>query len=162
MELQLISLVSMSTVSTWQLSQLYSTPPTYQPHWTSLLSVLVCRYRCLCVYVCSYCFLSAAPSGAPRNVSTLLVSSRSITVVWDPIACTERNREITGYTVQFYQPGGGVVPEITTNRNFTATGLQPFTSYTFQVAGFNINGTGPFAETTHFATREAGIYHVIE
>ena len=90
---------------------------------------------------------------------TLLVSSRNITVVWDPIACTERNGEITGYTVQFYQPEGGVVSENTTNnRNFTVTELQPFTSYIFQVAGFNINGTGPFAETTHFTTRETGIY----
>ena len=99
-----------------------------------------------------------APSGAPRNVSTLLVSSQSITVVWDPIACTERNGEITGYTVVFHKQGdSSIVPVNTPNQYFIANTLQPFTNYTFRVAGLNINGTGPFTETTHFTTSEAGI-----
>ena len=107
--------------------------------------------------VCSYCFLSAAPSGAPRNVHALLVSSRNITVAWDPIACTG---EITGYIVQFYKGEGVVSENTTTNRNFTATELRPFTNYSFQVAGFSTNGTGPFTETTNFTTREDSNIHV--
>ena len=78
-------------------------------------------------------------------------------MVWEPITCTERNGEITGYRVKyFHQQGGGVVSEnTTTNRNFTATELRPHTKYIFQVAGFNTNGTGPFTETTNFTREES-------
>ena len=77
------------------------------------------------------------------------MTSDSITFVWDRIICIERNGEITGYTVRITGPGGDVVYENTTNMNFTATGLpNDDTIYRFSVAGFNINGTGPFRNIT--------------
>jgi hypothetical protein len=72
------------------------------------------------------------------------------------IACIERNGDISSYDVQLLVQSTGVmirdvnVPGLT----YTATELKPFTSYTFRVAGVNINGTGPFAERT-FTTAEA-------
>ena len=71
------------------------------------------------------------------------MTSDSITFVWDRIICIERNGEITGYTVRLTRPGGDMVYENTTDMNFTATGLH--TINIFSVAGFNINGTGPFS-----------------
>ena len=82
-------------------------------------------------------------------------------MVWDPITCTERNGEITGYKVKFHERGGGVVcEETTTNETLTVTELTPYTNYIFQVAGINTNGTGPFIQAVNFTTREDSTYTV--
>ena len=91
----------------------------------------------------------------PQNVVLSALTARSVTVTWDPIACIERNGEITSYTGQLEQ-GGTVVPggEVTgLGRTFTASELRPFTSYTFKVAGVNSMGPGDFATLT-FTTPE--------
>ena len=88
------------------------------------------------------------------------LTARSVTMTWDPIACIERNGEITSYTGHLVQ-GGTVVPrgEFTgLGQTFTACELQPFTSYTFEVAGVNSIGTGDFATLT-FTTLKAGTLH---
>ena len=68
-------------------------------------------------------------------------------VTWDPIACIERNGEITNYTVEFQEQGGARISVEVMGQSFTADRLRPFTDYTFRVAGVNINGTGPFTNT---------------
>ena len=73
---------------------------------------------------------------------------------WDPIECRERNGEITGYVVEWMELGGTVMLSNVTGRNFTSTGLTPFTCYTFRVAGVNINGTGPFSNIHTNSTDE--------
>ena len=83
------------------------------------------------------------------------MTSRSITVTWGTIECIERNGIITGYTVVFQEQGGANVPGNTVDRTFSATGLTPFTNYTFQVAGVNDVGTGPFTNT--ITTDEEGL-----
>ena len=70
--------------------------------------------------------------------------------MWTEIDCIQRNGEITGYAVQYQEEGGANVPNPVddTARSFDATGLQPFTVYTFRVAGVNEDvspSTGPFA-----------------
>ena len=77
-------------------------------------------------------------------------------VTWDTIECIERNGIITGYTVVFQEQGGANVPGNTVNRTFSAGGLTPGTSYTFQVAGVNDVGTGIFS-TTVISTDEEGL-----
>ena len=106
-------------------------------------------------YVFPYCL---APTGVPQNV-TYSVTSRSINITWDTIECIERNGMITDYTVIF---GGAVIPgEVNeTDRTFIASGLTPHTNYTFQVAGVNINDTGPFSDSIIILTHEEGIYNV--
>ena len=85
-------------------------------------------------------------------------TSSSVIVTWDPIACIERNGEITGYTVEFQEQGGARIPGEVMGQSFTADGLHPFTNYTFRVAGVNINGTGPFTNTTSISTGEKSMY----
>ena len=99
-----------------------------------------------------------APTGAPCDV-TLSMTSRSIMVTWDTIECIESNGIITGYTVVFQERGGANVPGSvnTVDRTFSAGGLTPGTSYTFQVAGVNDAGTGLFTEIT--ITTGEGIEH---
>ena len=97
-----------------------------------------------------------APTGAPRDV-TPSMTSRSIMLAWDTIECIEQNGRITGYTVVFQEQGGANVPGSvnTVDRTFFARGLTPGRSYTFQVAGVNDVGTGPFTEIT-ITTDEEG------
>ena len=77
-------------------------------------------------------------------------------VTWDTIECIERNEIITGYTVVFQEQGGADVPGNIVDRTFSAEGLTPYTNYTFQVAGVNNVGTGPFTNLITIITVECG------
>ena len=63
---------------------------------------------------------------------------------------------ITGYMVEFQEQGGARIPGEVVGQTFTASGLTPHTTYTFRVAGNNINGTGPFTNTSAILTNEDG------
>ena len=76
-------------------------------------------------------------------------------VTWNSILCTDQNGVITDYVILFQQEQGGTLyPGEITDRTFTATGLTPFTSYTFRVAGVNEKGIGPFTEANSNGTDE--------
>ena len=94
-----------------------------------------------------------APTGTPQSIIPS-VTATSVNVSWNEIECTERNGMITNYTVEFSSLGGSVIPGVlmVNERRFTASGLAPFTNYTFQVAGINRNGTGPFSDLTTIQT----------
>ena len=81
-------------------------------------------------------------------------------MTWDNIECIERNGIITNYIVVFQEQGGANVISSTVDRTFSATELTPFTNYTFQVAGVNDVGTGPFAVLT-ITTDEEGLLDLI-
>ena len=101
-----------------------------------------------------------APTRPPHDV-TPSTTSRSVSVSWSTIECIERNGEImiTNYTVVFQEQGGAVIPgEVNVmDRTFTATGLSPYTNYTFRVAGVNSNGTGPYTNISTILTDEDGM-----
>ena len=94
-------------------------------------------------------------TGSPRNIA-FSVTARSVSVSWNEIECIERNGMITNYTVEFSSLGGSVIPGVlmVDERRFTASGLTPFTNYTFRVAGVNSNGTGPFSNVAIIQTVE--------
>ena len=104
-------------------------------------------------------FLYLAPAGSPQGI-TPSVSARSVSVSWNEIECIERNGMITNYTVEFSSLGGSVVPGMlmVDERRFTASGLSPFTNYTFRIAGVNSNGTGPFSNITTIKTAEDSMF----
>ena len=76
----------------------------------------------------------------------VIINSTAISLSWGEVNCTERNRAITGYSVQY-----NIFGEIqSTTKNvigdFTNTvigGLTEFTVYTVSVAAINSNGIGP-------------------
>ncbi len=75
----------------------------------------------------------AVPTGAPFNVVPT-TTSRSIRVTWDAVECIERNGVITGYVVEFQRVDGTATTDgQVMGRIFTASGLRPFTNYTFRV-----------------------------
>ena len=100
--------------------------------------------------VCS----AAEPSASPRSINSISSTSRSVSVSWTQIRCIERNGPITNYTVEFQEVGGALIPGVVVNRTFTASGLTPYTNYTFRVAGDNDNGTGPYSNITSILTEE--------
>ena len=64
--------------------------------------------------------------------------------------CVQQNGPTTGYVVRYYATCG---PDRNVHLNRTALtthgiidDLTPNTEYAFQVAAFNVNGTGPFSE----------------
>ena len=65
-------------------------------------------------------------------------------MTWDTIECIESNGIINNYIVVFKEQGGANVTGNIVNTTFSAGGLTPYTNYTFQVAGVNNVGTGPF------------------
>ena len=79
------------------------------------------------------------------------VTSNSITVQWGRVSCIDRNSEITGYSVRYGQTGStttvmeSVSGTSDSDRMFTASGLIPRTSYTFEMAAVSSEGTGPFS-----------------
>ena len=78
-------------------------------------------------------------------------------VTWTAIECIERNGEITGYEVVFQRVDGTATTDgQVVGQTFTASGLQPFTNYTFQVRGVNSAGMGPFTTAITIRTDEDG------
>ena len=105
-----------------------------------------------------------APTGPPHDV-TPSTTSMSVSVSWSEIECIEQNGEIIDYAVMFQEVGGmmvtGTVNAMATT--FTATGLTPYTNYTFSVAGVNSIDTGPYTNTITIQTDEDGklVWNVI-
>ena len=114
-------------------------------HWN-----LLNTYVAIMLMICS----TAAPTGPPQSLNSLSTTSRSVSVSWTQIRCIERNGLITNYTVEFQEVGGALIPGVVVNRTFTASGLTPYTNYTFRVAGVNDAGTGSFTDVTSVMTEE--------
>lgn len=61
------------------------------------------------------------------------------------------------YEVLFEESDGTpVIDGEVEGQTFTARGLQPFTNYTFQVAGVNRDGWGPFSDAITVSTDADG------
>jgi len=76
-----------------------------------------------------------APTKPPANIRSVAVTSTSISIAWDPVPCSYRNTNITGYSVSYNVEANNF--NITINLGTTdekymkATGLIPGTSYMF-------------------------------
>ena len=85
---------------------------------------------------------------------------KSITWAWSPIDCIHQNGPIIDYTLavtsDFVPPINHTVVLGIVSETYTVTGLIPFSVYKFQVAGRNINGTGPFSQIWYIQTLSSG------
>lgn len=102
-----------------------------------------------------HCIL--VPSGPPQSI-TFSKTSRTVSIFWMPIICSQCNGPITNYLVDFQSFDGFSISGSVINETFTASGLTPYTNYTFRVAGVNDNGTGPFSDTITILTDEDSEY----
>ena len=81
---------------------------------------------------------TAAPSGIPGSISFSDVNLTSITIQWTELPCSDRNGEITGYTVEYSSTTppshtNTVTVSGSSNTRLVVGGLLPRTSYTFSV-----------------------------
>lgn len=95
------------------------------------------------------------PSGVPNDI-IIQVTSTSLSAVWKPIMCVKRNGPIIGYVVDFHPVDDRQMYTLITSENFVMNDLIPYTNYTFNVAGRNVNGTGPYSNERISRTNEDG------
>ena len=67
--------------------------------------------------------------------------------MWEAVPCPYQGGPITGYIVNYSNGSESYTMNIIgeKNRQFTLTGLTPFTNYSVQVAAVNDGGTGPYS-----------------
>ena len=98
-----------------------------------------------------------APSAAPTSVNVSDVTSSTITVQWGTIVnCTDRNGDITGYSVQYGVQGSGSTQTRDVSggdtRQTTISGLSPSTNYSIEVAAVNSAGIGEYSTSVIIQT----------
>ncbi|XP_041482004.1 Down syndrome cell adhesion molecule-like protein 1 homolog isoform X2 [Lytechinus variegatus] len=94
---------------------------------------------------------TAAPDGAPSNLTLEVSSSTSITASWEPIPALNQNGAITGYMVLYRLSESledFVMSEaIGAATSYLLTGLSPWTTYEVKVQGVNGDGVGPSSDS---------------
>ena len=91
-----------------------------------------------------------APSAPPTFVRVATVTFYSITVQWRSVNCTERNGDITGYSVRYGVVGSGNTQTMSISggsvTEATISSLMLSTNYSIQVAAVNSAGTGVYSD----------------
>jgi hypothetical protein len=99
-------------------------------------------------------FIDTAPSGIPGPISFTDVNLTSITLQWSELPCSDRNGEITGYTVEYSSTTPPHTNTVTvsgsSNTRLVVGGLLPRTSYTISVRaqGAAASGSATTSATT--------------
>ena len=94
------------------------------------------------------------------RVST--VTSSNITVQWGAVNCTDRNGDITGYSVRYGVQGsaeGDRTVKMATGDSsggmYTISGLSTATEYTVEVAAVNSADTGVYSDSITVETPQS-------
>ena len=99
-------------------------------------------------------FLFLVPS-APEGLINTSVETRSLSIVWEEIPCSDQGGPIAGYRVRY---GFGrntfivIISDEGSNEDAELTELTPFTSYFVQVAAVNDAGTGEYTNRAFTVT----------
>ena len=101
------------------------------------------------------CILSLSAPGPVQSLRVGSVDVTNITIQWDRVNCVDRNGRTDSYIVAFYPTSNPSDFDAQTifgtgdsDRMFRLTGLQPRTSYTFEVEASNPLIRDPGAITT--------------
>lgn len=100
-----------------------------------------------------------APSGPPLNLSSAILSSRSVRLTWELPLPEKRNGKITGYTIVIENVDTGEKFELSTaERALSVDTLRPYMNYQFSVAASTEVGQGPSSLEISLLTPEDGNY----
>ena len=113
--------------------------------WSSSTTVLKWFWKQITILVV-FSIIYPEPSGPPRDVLALTISSTSILVKWNPPSELDRNGVITHYTVTYESKSSGTKLRITTSDNSTqklVSSLRKYSPYYFTVQAVNNIGVGP-------------------
>ena len=107
-------------------------------------------------------YLSPAPSAPVTSLNATTLSAASIVVEWDELLYKERNGDLLGYHVMYWRNAEDsrihteVVPSLAETGRVSVElfRLQPYTSYSIQVAAANSDGTGQSSDIPSVLTHE--------
>ena len=106
-----------------------------------LLFFIVFCYCCCCFYS-----FTAAPSGFPHNFSASVVTTHSLSLVWNPPSPEDQNGVIIRYRVNITVLGTMEMYQLlSVNGSITVLSLRPYTTYIFTIAAETAVGVGPFS-----------------
>ena len=118
------------------------------------------QITCAFVVLYSTCHICVGPSAPPQNISTMVISSTAILVSWHPPPTLDQNGDISGYqlmiTNQNRTNSSAVAVSVTNVTSYTATMLEEFEVYDFEIAAETAIGLGPFSDAVSNQTLEDG------
>ena len=101
--------------------------------------------------------LCIGPSAPPQDVTTMVISSTSISVSWNPPPLPDQNGDITGYQLVITNENrSSYFVRIVNVTSYVATNLQEFEVYSFEIAAMTVIGLGPFSDAITNQTFEDG------
>ena len=117
---------------------------------------MVCIFACLfALFVCT-----TAPSGFPRNFVASVVTTHSLSVVWNPPPPEDQNGDIIRYRVNITVLGTMEMYQLlSVNGSITVFSLRPYTTYNFTIAAETTVGVGPFSGAYTVMTATDGKKH---
>ena len=111
-----------------------------------------CKSINLAHHLCNHNIsLSTVPDAPPQNVTTVVLSSTEIQVLWEEVPAINRSGLIITYEVE-YVPLQTFNGQISTNYtstsqlNTTLTGLQEYVEYNISVRAYTSVGPGPYSD----------------
>ena len=110
--------------------------------------------------ICSTCHICLGPSAPPQNINTVVINSTAISVSWYSPPILDQNGNITGYqlmiTNQNRTNSSAIVVNVTSVTSYTATMLEEFEVYDFEIAAKTAIGLGLFSDAVSNQTLEDG------
>ena len=96
------------------------------------------------------CFVAfSVPSAPPTSIGRSNIVPTSFTLYWGQVECIHSSGNIRGYEIRYGVFGNSSTRNVSISdpntRDLTISGLSPDTSYSVEVAGVNIIGTGQFS-----------------
>ena len=94
-----------------------------------------------------------APSGIPGQITFTDVQLTRMTVQWEELPCSDRNGEITGYSIVYVSETTPSVTATSSNTRLVMEGLLPRTRYVFSVMA---RGASRFRNAIMFTATPTG------
>ena len=105
-------------------------------------------------------YLNVEPSAPPKNITTMVINSTSISVSWRSPPISDQNGNIIGYQLMIIDQSHNnflaSVVNVTNTISYIASDLQKFGVYSFKVAAMTVIGLGPFSDFISNQTHQDG------
>ena len=125
----------------------FSPTLTLQTAEAGAKTCFVCNIECCaCLVSNNITFFIAAPSGFPQNFSVSVVTSRSLSLIWNPPPLEDQNGVIIHYRINItVLDSMEMFQLLSDNSSITVNSLIPYTTYMLTIAAETAVGEGPFS-----------------
>ena len=94
-------------------------------------------------------------------MQSIVISSKSVTILWEPPVFLDRNGPIVYYILVIREQQfnlSDIVLNVTGRTNYTLSSLEEYNTYSYQVAAATRVGLGPYSDPILFTTLQDGKY----